>query len=366
MSILYDEAQEAIAVEAKRVLETRYDQNCLLSLLETQNAYDESFWNTCQEQGWTGVTVSEAYGGLDLSLVEMGIIAEACGRFTVGAPFLSSGFAVSAALSDFGSESVKEAWLPKIAAGEAIGCLGVSETGATIPSNSGLQVTGSRVSGFKPAVPAGGHAHIMVAITQEAGEPSLGVIDLSQAGVTRTAINTFDNSRCAADFTFSDVQIETLLKGDAAIKAARNILAKLAVITAHEQTGGAQALLDATRDYALERKAFGQVIGAFQSVKHRIAEMYALVELARANALHAASLEGQAGFEAAAGAARLSATDAYDTAARDAIQVHGGIGVTWEGGLHLHQRRARSLAIEGGPSSFWEDCLVDRILEGAA
>ena len=121
-------------------------------------------------------------------------------------------------------------------------------------------------------------------------------------------------------------------------------------MTAHEQTGGAEALMETARDYALTRRAFGQVIGAFQSVKHRIAELYGFIELARANCIHAASREGEVDFITAAAAARLSATEAYDTAARDGIQIHGGIGVTWEIGLHLHMRRARSLAIEQGNS----------------
>jgi acyl-CoA dehydrogenase len=120
-------------------------------------------------------------------------------------------------------------------------------------------------------------------------------------------------------------------------------------------------MMEIARDYAVTRKAFGQPIGAFQSIKHRIAELYGLVELARANAIHAAAREGQSDFITAAAAARLSATEAYDTAARDCVQIHGGIGVTWELGLHLHTRRARSLAIEQGNMLFWEDILVDQL-----
>ena len=120
------------------------------------------------------------------------------------------------------------------------------------------------------------------------------------------------------------------------------------------------------RDYALTRKAFGQPIGGFQSVKHRIAELYGLVELARANCIHAAASDGQEHFLIAAADARISATEAYDTAARDCTQIHGGIGVTWEQGLHLHMRRARSLAIEQGNLLFWEDLLVEQITGVAA
>src|SRR3546814_9772084 len=124
--------------------------------------------------------------------------------------------------------------------------------------------------------------------------------------------------------------------------------------------------MEVARDYGVTRKAFVHPFGAFKSIKHRIAELYGLVELARANCIHAAAREGQPDFIAAAAAARLSATEAYDSAARDCIQIHGGIGVTWDIGLHLHMRRARSLAIEQGSSLFWEDVLVDRLAgEGA-
>jgi acyl-CoA dehydrogenase len=124
--------------------------------------------------------------------------------------------------------------------------------------------------------------------------------------------------------------------------------------------------MEIARDYAVTRKAFGQPIGAFQSIKHRIAELYGLVELARANCIHAAARVDRADFITAAAAARLSATEAYDTAARDCVQIHGGIGVTWEIGLHLHMRRSRSLALEQGNSLFWEDILVDRLAGEAA
>src|SRR5690606_11418509 len=124
---------------------------------------------------------------------------------------------------------------------------------------------------------------------------------------------------------------------------------------------GAEAIMKLARDYALTRRAFGQVIGSFQSVKHRIAEDYVLVEMARANAINAAASAGTPAFARAAAAARITGVDAYDTVSRDATQVHGGIGVTWEANLHLHQRRSRSLAIEQGNLMFWEDRLVEAL-----
>ena len=160
---------------------------------------------------------------------------------------------------------------------------------------------------------------------------------------------------------FNGTPAAVIASGEAARKLALDVLARMAVVTAHEQVGGAEVLMQIARDYAVTRKAFGQPIGMFQSVKHRIAEMYGLVEIARANCIHAAAQEGTDEFLLAAADARISATEAYDTNARDCIQIHGGIGVTWELGLHLHMRRTRSLAVEGGNLLFWEDVLVNEL-----
>ncbi len=366
MSILYNEEQLAIAKGAERVLADRFDKQSLLTLLESQGDFHDGFWKICREQGWTGITIPEEFGGLGLSLIEIGLIAEACGQVTVGAPFLSTSFAVSDGIAHFGSDALKSRWLPGLASGETIGCFAFSENGETLPNVSALAFQNGALTGRKPAVSGAAHADVaLVLATATDGHPVLAIAPFANNRVTVDQIEAFDNSRCYADVLFDAASAEVLVQGPQARDAVRMILARLAVVIAYEQTGGAEALLNAARNYALERRAFGQVIGAFQSVKHRIAEMYALVELSRANAIHAASLDGQTEFLRSAAAARLMATEAYDTAARDTIQIHGGIGVTWEAGLHLHQRRARTLALEAGGMAFWEDLLVDELVKGA-
>jgi alkylation response protein AidB-like acyl-CoA dehydrogenase len=363
MSLLYDESQEAIASESARVLKARTAQDRLLSLVESEGAYDETYWNTCKEQGWTGIAFPGDYGGLDLGLVELGLVAEAAGSVCAGAPFLTTSFGAGHGLVNYGTEALRQAWLPRLASGEAIGAIAFAEGQSPLPGAPKASFRNGRLEGTKPAVPAGVHAHL--ALVLAAGEDGLALVavDLSGAGVERRTLSTFDNSRCTADLAFSGAPAELLVSGAAAKAAALEILAAQAVVTAHEQVGGSAALLERARNYANERKAFGQPIGAFQSVKHRIAEMYVLVELARANAIHAAAEAGKPGFVKAAAAARLSASEAYDTAARDTVQIHGGIGVTWEAGLHLHQRRARTLSVEQGQALFWEDVLVDEIVK---
>lgn len=364
MSILYDEAQQSIANESRRVLEARVSKDALLPLLESTGQYHKAFWNTAKEQGWTALALPEEYDGLALGLIELGLIAHQTGRTLSGAPFLTSSFGAAKAIEIYGSEAQKQRWLPKLASGESIGVVAIASGPDALPRQPQTSFAKDRLDGVTTGVSGGLAADIAIVLAQGSAGPTFVVTEL--VGIERQAIDSFDNSRCVTNLHFTATPAEVLVDQHKARSAALHILALQAVITAHEQTGGAEVLMETARDYAVTRRAFGQVIGAFQSVKHRIAELYALVELARANCIHAASREGADDFLAAAAAARLSATEAYDTAARDCIQIHGGIGVTWEAGLHLHMRRARSLAIEQGNALFWEDILVDSLVGEAA
>ena len=372
MSILYDEGQSAIGVESRRVLDARMaagnGKARLLALLEQTGKCDQPFWDTVVEQGWTGIGIAEDHGGLGLGpeglgLIELGLVAQACGAATAGAPFLTSGYGVASALQGGSNADAAAQWLPKLAAGEVTGAIAFAEGSAPLPPQPTALFAAGKLSGAKDGVAGGLTADLALVWATSGGEPVLVLAEL--ASVARTAVDSFDNSRLYADLAFANTPATMIAQGAAARALAMDVVARVAVVTAHEQMGGAEALMLIARDYALTRRAFGQPIGAFQSVKHRIAELYGLVEIARANCIHAASLEGKAGFVIAAAAARISATEAYDTAARDCVQVHGGIGVTWDAGLHLHMRRARSLAIEAGNLLFWEDILVNE-LQGAA
>ena len=366
MSVLYNEEQEAIGNEANRVLSAQFDSPALKGLLESRGQFDEKFWATCQEQGWTGISIPEEFGGLGLGLIEQGIIAMACGRNAVGAPFLTSSYGAAQAIVLYGDDDAKAAWLEKLAAGEVIGTLAFAEKQSPVPAHPAVTFRNGRLNGTKEGVCASGAANLAIVLASGDQGPALVAVALDSDGVSRELLTTFDNSRLTGSLGFDSAEGTLLVEGAAALDAALHLLARQAVVTAHEQVGGAEAMMTKARDYSLERRAFGQPIGKFQSVKHRIAEMYVLVELARANAIHAAASEGQDDFLAAAAAARLTATEAYDTSARDGVQVHGGIGVTWEADLHLHVRRARTLANEQGNLFFWEDRLVDELAKDAA
>ncbi|MFO1255636.1 MAG: acyl-CoA dehydrogenase [Sphingomonadaceae bacterium] len=359
MSILYDEGQQAIATESRRVLDARMDKARLLKLLEQVGQHDGPFWDTAVEQGWTALAIPEEHGGLGLGLIELGLVAQACGAATSGAPFLTGGYGLSQALVQGGDAALAAEWLPKLASGEATGCVAFAEGNAALPPAPGVTYSGGKLSGAKPAVAGAIKADAALVWASGDSGPVLVLADLSAA--TRKPVDSYDNTRLYADLEFAGTPASVIASGDAARALALDVLARMAVVTAHEQVGGAEALLHIAREYAVTRKAFGQPIGQFQSIKHRIAEMYGLVEIARANCIHAAASEHSDEFLTAAADARISATEAYDTNSRDCIQIHGGIGVTWEMGLHLHMRRARSLAVECGNLVFWEDLLVDRL-----
>ncbi|MDE2435391.1 MAG: acyl-CoA dehydrogenase family protein [Sphingomonadales bacterium] len=364
MSILYDEGQQAIATESRRVLDARMSKDRLLGLLERVGEHDKPFWDTAVEQGWTALAIPEEFGGLGLGLTELGLVAQAAGAATSGAPFLTADYGLSSALLGSGKKDLQSIWLPRLASGEAVAAVALAEGNAILPPQSAVAFADGKLIGTKPAVPGGLTADVALVWAQADGSPVLALADL--ASVQRRAVSSYDNSRLHADLTFTGTDAAVLAQGEGARILALETLARMAVVTAHEQVGGAEALVNIARDYAVTRKAFGQPIAAFQSIKHRIAEMYGLVEIARANCIHAAASEGLPGFLIAAADARISATEAYDTNARDCIQIHGGIGVTWELGLHLHMRRARSLAVEQGSLLFWEDLLVSQLIGEAA
>jgi acyl-CoA dehydrogenase len=357
VALVLDDAQQAIAREAERIVAATTDKALLLDLLERPGAYDERLWQVARENGWTAIAVPEPQEGLGLGLSEVGLVCRALGGPPAGMPFVLSNYGVTVGLAR--TEAVADYWLPRLGSGVAIGTVAFAEAYEPLPVEAQVTYRRGRLFGTKPAVLAGAGADCALVLARaEAGA----VIVLAELdGLTRRPITSYDPSRGHADLTFDETPADLVAEGQGALDLARQVLAHLAVAAAYEQLGGAEALLYQARDYANTRKAFGQPIGAFQAVKHRIAELYGLIEIARANCAAAAELSGRPGFIAAAATARLSATDAYDTAARDCVQIHGGIGVTWDLGLHLHARRARSLASEFGNALFWEDVLVDEL-----
>lgn len=364
MAFLFDDDHRQIVQEAERVLAAGYSPDRLRALLETTGDHDEVFWSACREMGWTGIAVSEDHGGLGLGPIELGLTAQMAGRFAAGAPFLATSFGVSETLRLHGTEDLQARHLPALAEGAVIGAIWLNAAfeDATLPLLSDGVLTG-RIG----PVAAGVQANLLVTLARQAdGSEALVLLDLDKT-TQRRPVQTFDNSRGYADLSF-DKAPATVLTDTNARTAALDLTARVAVILAFEQLGVAEACMERARDFANEREAFGQPIGKFQAIKHRIAEMYVANELARGAVLRAVlSLRDDApDLVARAGAARLMAIDACEFAAHEAIQTHGAIGVTWEHDLHLFYRRSRALTLELGASAAWQDIVADRIIGAAA
>lgn len=358
MALIYTAEQNQIRDEARRFLEDAFQPEVQRDLLKKRGSFDTAFWRACIDMGWTGAGVPEEFGGLGLGPLEVCIIAEECGRVIAGAPFLAANYAATTALLECGDESQRSAYLPAIALGKARFAIAILEGDGDLPHQPKSTFADGVIHGRKPGVPGAAAATHALTLT----DAGLAIVDLDGPGARLDVMDTIDNSRCAAEIVFDGVKAE-LLKRSPNIPL--RVLSVQATVTAFEQIGGATAAMDRARQYANVREAFGQLIGKFQAIKHRIAEMYLAIELARGNALLAANglMEGARDFEARAGGARLAASEAFEFAAAQSIQTHGAIGVTWEHDLHLYLRRARALAAELGSRMFWEDVVVDGLRE---
>jgi alkylation response protein AidB-like acyl-CoA dehydrogenase len=326
------------------------------SLLERQGAYDTGFWALARDMGWPAAGVAEADGGLGLGLVETLIVAEECGRALASAPFLATGAGAAYAFAQVANRGDV---LGGLASGDVRAALAFAEGAEVLPGRPQTRLAAGRLTGDKTAVlGAAGATHALVLAADDADAPVLAWVDLAASGVSRSVVDTIDNSRCLAHLRFDGAPATPL--ASEALSLASGALGRLALFLASEGVGGADACLALSVAYANERQAFGQPIGKFQAVKHSLAEIYVLNEMARASVLDAAIRvdRGDSDAEAFLAAARLNAVQAYETAAAAATQIHGGVGVTWEADLHLHYRRSRALATEAGAAPYWEDRIV--------
>ena len=299
------------------------------------------------------------------------MIAEELGRALAPVPFSSSVCLATEFLLAAGSEAQKSAWLPKLAAGEAIGTFALAETiGAVTPKTVKLAASNGRLNGAKTAVADGDIADFTIVAARTApGSDARGVslflVDLSAPGVTRTALETIDPTRSHAAITFKDADAEPLGGAGEGWRIIAEVFDRAAVLTAFEQIGGADRALEMARDYALDRMAFGRPIGSFQAIKHMLADMYVSATLARSNGYYGAWAlsTGAAELPEAAASARVAATQAFQHCAKNNIQVHGGMGFTWAFDCHLFYRRSNLLALNLGSLSQWEDKLIQRLRE---
>jgi alkylation response protein AidB-like acyl-CoA dehydrogenase len=369
MNFDFSDEQKQLRDTARKYLAEKSPSKVVRAVVDGTEPYDRDLWKGLAEMGFLGVAIPEAYGGAGAGHLELCVIAEEVGRALSPVPFSSSVYLAAEAILLAGSEAQKQQWLPLIASGEAIGTLALFEgTGNPSPRAIQLTASGHSLNGVKKPVPDGAIADfaVVAARTGSTGRDTdiaLYLIDLSSDGVEAKSLSNIDPSRGQAELTFSNCKAEPLGAATEGWSVLTQVLDRAAVLLAFEQVGGADRALEMGRDYALDRIAFGRPIGSFQAVKHMLADMYVSATLARSNCYYGAwalSTNAPELAEAAA-SARISATQAFQHCAKNNIQVHGGMGFTWEFDCHLYYRRANATALALGSLSYWEDALIERM-----
>jgi len=357
--------QKSLREQARKFLAEHASSARLRRILEGPEPYDAELWRGMGEMGWMGTAIPEQYGGAGFGYLELCVIAEELGRSLAPTPFSSTIYQAAEALLLAGSEAQKKRWLPRITQGEAIGCFALAEgPRVTTPANIATRADGGRVSGTKVPVADGDVADFAVVVAAD----GLYLVDLKDPGVARAPVATVDPTRSHARIVFERAAAEPLGAPGQGWPLVERLLDRAAVLVAFEQLGGAQASLEMAREYALGRFAFGRQIASFQAIKHKLADMYVGVELARSNAYYGAWALSKDAPElpVAAATARVAATEAYYQAAKENIQIHGGMGFTWEFDCHLHYRRAKLTGLMLGSARRWKDLLIARLEAGAA
>lgn len=358
MDFDFSDDEKAIKDQVRRVLNDR--PHAMREAFEGSAPFDPTTWQQAIDLGWLGIGLDEAHGGLGLGYVALCGIAEELGRALAPIPFSSSMYLASEALIVAGNTAQKSRYLPTLADGSQIGTLAFAESRIAADAEPS-RIDDGKLYGTKVAVSDGLSADLAV-VSIGGDDPALYVVNLGEPGVRREPAKGIDASRPLATLHFTGAAAERL-EAASGVGTLDWVLARAAVLFAFEQLGGAQAALDLAKSYALQRVAFGRPIGSFQAIKHKLAECYVSIELARSLAYYAAwALNTDApDLPSAAAAARLAATAAFEQAARDVIQTHGGIGMTWEHDAHLFYRRSRHLALLIGESGQWRNRLMDEI-----
>jgi len=357
-----DHAEDLASVreQARRLLHDQATPEHLKSLLNEPGSFDEQLWRHATEQGWTAVALPENAGGLGLGWSGLAVICEELGRVTGALPLIANTLAAHALLHADQPELVEA-----LVSGSKIACLALADPAESgLAGNCSAQVRNGRVNGTKALAAFAAVADVALIQAVDDQGSGLYLVRLNQAGVQRDLPEGFDNSRAAAELKF--IQIEAIRLGGRDLLHEISSLAALA--TAYEQIGGTQACLDMACDYARERRAFGQLIGGFQGIKHKLTEIYCLLEIALGCASDALDAwESQSPTrQQLTSAARIAAIRAYNLAAQENLHVHGGMGVTWEAMPHHFYRRSRSLALELGSLGYWRERLLNELGLGSA
>lgn len=373
MDLTFSDEQEELRSVVRAFLRDVSPQEEVRRLMETPSGHDAAVWTKMGAQlGLQGLAVPEDLGGAGAGPLEVGIVAEEMGRTLFGAPFLSTCVLAVQAILAAGDPGCSRELLPGIACGVTTATVAFSEPGR--PWDAPAEHTAVRradghwlLDGAKELVLDGAHADLVLVTAR--GEQGVGLYAVSgdAAGLTRTPTRTLDPTRKLARLEFSATPAHPVGRGDAGTRILARVLDHASTMLAAEAVGVAQHLLGTTVAHVKDRVQFGRPIGAFQAVQHACAHMYVEVESARAAAHHAlwAAAADSPDLPLAAGLAKAYCTDAAMRVATEAVQLLGGIGVTWEHPAHLYFRRAKSSQLLFGSTDLHRDALVRRLAEPA-
>ena len=369
MNFAHTEEQEELRAAVRRFCEEKSPSAEVRRLMETTDGYDPAVWSQMANQlGLQGMAIPEEYGGAGFGFTELGIALEEMGRVLLCAPFFSSAVLATQALLATDDEEAKKELLPGIASGETIATLAFTEDSGRWDAESiSLEATkagdGWTLSGSKMFVLDGHTANLLLVAAKTSSGLSLFAVDGDASGLTRTPLTTMDQTRKQARVEFSSTPARLVGAEGALAAALPKVLDLAAIALASEQVGGAQKCLETSVDYAKTRIQFGRPIGSFQAIKHKCADMLLEVESAKSAAYYAAWSvdDGSDEVPVVASLAKSYCSEAYFHAAAENIQIHGGIGFTWEHDAHLYFKRAKSSELLFGDPSYHRELLAQRI-----
>ena len=368
MDFAYTSEQALLQETARNALRAIAPMGYVRAMMADARGTTDDVWRQLAELGWTGMIFPEEYGGAGLGMLELAIVLHEMGRAALPGPFLASVLA-GRLLLHAGDDAQRRRWLPGIADGSRIATIALLEASArweldAVTAAARPEAGGFRLAGTKLFVPDAHVADLVVCAVRRAddGEPVLVVVDPREARVA--ALPSVDGTRkiCALELDGVLVPAAHLLAGDAA-RALATTLDEARVALAADITGGAERVLEMTVEHVQTRRQFGQPIGAFQAVQHACADMMVAVECAKAATTYAAWALAEQADDApiAAATAKATAGESYRHVTAKAIQLHGGIGFTWEHDLHVYYKRALSGDVTFGDATWSRELVADRL-----
>ena len=369
MNFAFSEEQEELRRSVRRFLEDKSPETEVRRLMDTTEGYDPAVWSQMAEQlGLPGLAIPEEFGGSGYSYVELIVVLEEMGRALLCAPYFSSVALAANLLLVSGDDAAKKEYLPGIANGSTIATVALAEpSGRWDEAGITLEANGSgdnwTLTGEKLYVLDGHTADLILVAARTGAGVSVFAVDRSASGLTATPLSTMDQTRKQSRITFSSTPARLVGRDGEGWVAISKMLDLAAVALAAEQVGGAQRVLDMSVEYAKNRIQFGRPIGSFQAIKHKCADMLLEVESAKSAAYYAgwAAAEDSDELPVVASLAKSYCSEAYFHAAAENIQIHGGIGFTWEHPAHLYFKRAKSSELLFGDPTYHRELLAQRI-----